>query len=103
MLICYDLFYFRGIVHGLIESKISTTALYSGSKHHFMRQDDFLGYDQVITINILNISPYLGEWKHPIFFPTISQKEMQELSSTVHSNPLIHLSLASIKGHWQTV
>ena len=32
----------------LVEPGISTTAVYSGSKHHFMRQDDFVGYDQVL-------------------------------------------------------
>lgn len=36
----------RTNLHNLIAPRISTTAVYSGSKHHFMRQDDFIGYDQ---------------------------------------------------------
>lgn len=33
-------------LYDVIQPKVSTTAVYSGSKHHFTRQEDFLGYDK---------------------------------------------------------
>ena len=45
--------YFRSNLHDLIAPGVSTTAVYSGSKHQFMRNDDFIGYDQVIIVHVI--------------------------------------------------